>query len=185
MKSTNKKILKTKQALFNALCSIMASKNIEDITVSELCRKAHINRTTFYKYYSVPADILGEYANQIYEKISKVIHDKRNTFNENDIYNTMLNICYIYYEYKHIMKVYIEHNKYLIDAFQQIIKKNVKIGNAQNTNSLLTFISGGIAAIIWDWSIHDYKELPEDIAKTLTKYILTLQMASYNQVETK
>ena len=83
------------------------------------------------------------------------------------------------------MKVYIEHNKYLIDAFQQIIKKNVKIGNAQNTNSLLTFISGGIAAIIWDWSIHDYKELPEDIAKTLTKYILTLQMASYNQVETK
>ena len=56
----DKRIEKTKEKLRQALGELVRTESIDRISVSALCERAGINRTTFYKYYSVPDDIQQE-----------------------------------------------------------------------------------------------------------------------------
>lgn len=176
MQNTNKKILQTKKALRNAFSSLIETKSIQDISVSLLCRQANINRTTFYKYYSLPTDILSEYLEEIYEQ---TIKPESTISSENDIYKTMCNICQFYYENKQLIKVYIEATNDFIPLIQRFFGKNIR--NVLEENNLVCFISGGVSAIIYQWSLNDYKQSTAVIAKILTQYIKQL----YSNQESK
>lgn len=41
----------TKMMIRQSLLNIMKRKNLNKITVKELCQNAHINRATFYSHY--------------------------------------------------------------------------------------------------------------------------------------
>ena len=49
---TDLRIIKTNNALFNALLELMKEKTFEEIKVSDVCSKALVNRSTFYAHYS-------------------------------------------------------------------------------------------------------------------------------------
>jgi len=163
----NKKIIKTKQALRDALWALIESEDLNEITVSQVCRKADINRTTFYKYYSLPFDILREYVEEICIKVIKTINDKYDTNSETDLYKIMYEISLIYYKNQQIMKVYMEFNKTMLPIVEQFFENQ----NGLEEHKLSHFISGGVTAIILRWAKHDYKESPEEIARILTLYI--------------
>lgn len=46
------RIQKTEAAIKNAFLELRAQKSVEKITVKELCRKAQINKSTFYTHYA-------------------------------------------------------------------------------------------------------------------------------------
>ena len=50
--------------LHQALLLLLQKKPLDKISVSELCKKAGVNRTTFYNHYTTPADILHELVQQ-------------------------------------------------------------------------------------------------------------------------
>ncbi|MCM1123855.1 MAG: TetR/AcrR family transcriptional regulator [Eubacterium sp.] len=54
------RIVKTKNSIINAFLELRAKKEIEKITVKELCEKAMINKSTFYSHYTDIYD-LSEY----------------------------------------------------------------------------------------------------------------------------
>ncbi|QIM17196.1 TetR/AcrR family transcriptional regulator [Leucobacter insecticola] len=56
---TDARIVRTRAALHAAILELAAQKPVPDITVSELAQQAGINRVTFYKHYTSPADALG------------------------------------------------------------------------------------------------------------------------------
>ncbi|CDX03956.1 Transcriptional regulator, TetR [Desulfitobacterium hafniense] len=47
--------------MFTALLRLMKKKHFHDITVKELAHKAGVSRSTFYRHYSLPIDILTDY----------------------------------------------------------------------------------------------------------------------------
>ncbi len=53
----NKRIQRTVQALTESLLALLKTKALEEIRVSELCRIADINRSTFYSYFSNISDL--------------------------------------------------------------------------------------------------------------------------------
>ncbi len=59
------RITKTKQKIKDALMALLHSKRIGEISISELCEKANINRNTFYVHYSTPESVLAEIANEL------------------------------------------------------------------------------------------------------------------------
>ena len=173
METTNKKILNTKRTLRETLCILIKTKAINEITVSEVCREANINRTTFYKYYTLPIDILHEYIEEINERALEQLKKNQGASSKDELYQTMLAICRLYYENKPLMKVYMEFNKDLMPLIQGFIKANAEYG--LKDNSLTYFIAGGVSSIIMQWGMKDFKQQPEEVAKILTKYILMLQ----------
>ena len=79
MEKVDKRIIKTKNKLTNSLLELIAIKEIKNITVIELCQKAQINRTTFYKYYKDIDDFVAKIEMQLINELKKSIQDiKRN-----------------------------------------------------------------------------------------------------------
>ena len=62
---TDLRIVKTKEALHNALLELLKEKSLEIISISEICRKARVNRGTFYLHYAQIEDLFEEYFKEI------------------------------------------------------------------------------------------------------------------------
>lgn len=68
-KKANLKVINTKRKLSKSLISLLTSKSITEIDVSELCAKAGINRTTFYKHYASLYHLLDELIVQFFKRL--------------------------------------------------------------------------------------------------------------------
>lgn len=60
MTETNQRVVITKRMLKEGLMRLLADKPLDKISITELCREAGINRTTFYRHYEWPRDVLTE-----------------------------------------------------------------------------------------------------------------------------
>lgn len=63
----------TKRMLKDALTKMLKEKDIYHISVRELCERADVNRTTFYKYYGSQFDLLTEMENDLLDFINRAI----------------------------------------------------------------------------------------------------------------
>lgn len=57
---SDKRVVRTKKAIKGALFRLLQTKDISDITISELTAEAGVNRRTFYTHYANLTDILDE-----------------------------------------------------------------------------------------------------------------------------
>lgn len=69
----NQRVRMSKKLLKEALLELLSEKPVGKITVYELCNKAEINRTTFYKYYGSPYELLCEIENDYFKKLEECL----------------------------------------------------------------------------------------------------------------
>lgn len=60
----------TKTLLYNSIIEMAKETNIHKISIRELCNKAGINRSTFYRYYGSQYDLINEMQDEIIDKIA-------------------------------------------------------------------------------------------------------------------
>ncbi|HSI67417.1 MAG TPA: TetR-like C-terminal domain-containing protein [Planococcus sp. (in: firmicutes)] len=65
MKKTDLRVIKTKETLHEALIHLLNGKPLTDISVTEMCREARVNRGTFYLHYGKVEDLFEEYFKEI------------------------------------------------------------------------------------------------------------------------
>ena len=71
----NQRVRLTKRMLKDALVQLMETKPLEKITIYELCAKAEINRTTFYKYYGSQYDLLDDIKADFLHELEISLHE--------------------------------------------------------------------------------------------------------------
>ena len=64
MKKTDARIINSKKYLKEALLSLLSEMKISDIKVVTLCRRAEINRATFYSHYNNVYELFDETINE-------------------------------------------------------------------------------------------------------------------------
>lgn len=72
-KKDNQRVKMTKKIIKNTLINMLKEININKITVSSLCKKAEINRSTFYKYYDDIYDLVKKIEDEMFDKIKENI----------------------------------------------------------------------------------------------------------------
>ncbi|HCR68475.1 MAG TPA: hypothetical protein DIV43_04890 [Erysipelotrichaceae bacterium] len=72
----NRKIQITKRCIREALFECLKEKDINKITISSLCEKADINRSTFYKYYGSQYDVIKEMEQEVIQLINEQLNDQ-------------------------------------------------------------------------------------------------------------
>lgn len=115
----DKRIIKTKNAIYNALKELYMEKDIEDISIMELTEKDNIGRKTFYLHYSSIDDVVNEIINNIYKKIEDKYKELYVTRDFNTLFaflNTYIKEMFLKHE--EIIRLIIKNDKKLI-----IIKK--------------------------------------------------------------
>lgn len=56
----NRRVRVTKRMMKDALLELLEQNDLVDISITALCEAADVHRSTFYSYYSDPADVLRE-----------------------------------------------------------------------------------------------------------------------------
>ncbi|MCD7762179.1 MAG: TetR/AcrR family transcriptional regulator [Lachnospiraceae bacterium] len=81
----NQRIRISKTMLKSGMVQLLKEKSLSQITVYELCKVSQINRTTFYKYYGSPEELLNEieadFLKQLDDEI-KPVHTHAEAFSQ-------------------------------------------------------------------------------------------------------
>lgn len=72
-KTKDRRVRKTKKALQDGLATLMARKNIRDISVQELADLADVNRATFYLHYRDIFDLQRQIEDEVAEEINSIL----------------------------------------------------------------------------------------------------------------
>lgn len=82
------RVVKTKDALYNALLRLLEKQSLIDLSITQLCKEARVSRTVFYNYYATPEDVFEELFAIIMEKFdASVRKEKIDVKRVFDLYN--------------------------------------------------------------------------------------------------
>lgn len=152
----------TKENIEDALFSLMKNKKLNEITIYELCDKAGVNRTSFYRNYNTKEDVVNEYLTKITDNFVK----------NNNISLKLDNINeFIIILFKHLESHKdIAYNLYKSDCLYLIENQFKRIFDNKNiyTNKYkIRFYCYGIYSIFHEWLLNNFKESPEELATIL------------------
>lgn len=171
-KRENQRIALTKQLLKNALLQLLENKHLQEVNVSELCREAGINRSTFYKHYGCPSDVLADIETDILRGL-QATHKNSISANEDSFQAGLEAICRYLLQHKEIVKVLF---RYRMDAGLPTVLRDLapiqgkvqgclkKQYSPEEIKLVVTFISAGGYHLIQQWLVEEIPKPPEEIA---------------------
>lgn len=162
-------VKRTKKAIHIALISLMSKKKLRNINVSELCRQAEINRSTFYYYYNTPEDCFYEMANifvdELVHRFRKInVYDKK-TFMQ--IFLTIIDENYI------VARELFDSG--MSNLFFERIQREINVLTTGDRipKHMMRFICYGTYGIILDW-LNNKSENPIDDLIEIFEHFETL-----------
>ena len=181
------RIEKTKRKIKDALFAILEKKAIADVTISEICQKAKVNRNTFYAHYATPEKVLEEIANEYISEEYKVLNACTTTK------ETVIAACE--YTKRHAAENSIlltntpeelfigKAIDYSLASPVYLIDNNGEDLSPKQIKMIHTYIVNGAVAIIKEWLYSGMKESPEEIGETVD-YITTSLIKGIHQTLT-
>ena len=177
-KKENQRIILTKRLLQEGLLRLLETKELDKISVTELCRESGINRATFYNHYSSPQDLLADLELRMTEELSQITHNPK--YN-NDISRQIEAVCTYYQENaRSILTLARCHaDSDLADIFYELNQKlrsqhkiNIRTNatDADSAHLISTFLYTGTYHMIREWLVKDIQKTPREI----TDLVLTI-----------
>jgi AcrR family transcriptional regulator len=167
VKNMDRRVKKTKKAIQEAYFSLLMEKDTPKITITELTKRADIDRKTFYLHYETVDDIVTE-------AIENQIEQLRLILKEENYFEHPLNFDIAFQSINRLLEQdltlfrHIAKNKVFRDfwdQFQEILAKtmidvyrDISTISREELEISAKFYSAGIVAIYADWLNH-----PEDL----------------------
>ena len=71
----NRRVLYTQKVIRESLLELLKEKDIYKVTVTDICKKADINRGTFYSHYKDAHDLLTSMENEFFDTAYNFVKD--------------------------------------------------------------------------------------------------------------
>ena len=172
---TDARVRYTKKIIKESFFELLKKNPVNQITVKSICELSELNRTTFYKYYTDPYDLLKQIENEFILEMQKLIEYADNK----NITQTLIIILTAIKQYGEWYTILIsEHgdntflNRVLMDSYN--IKKdsmNSLLPNMSQTYQewLYYFITQGCTSVLVSWVTNGMKEEPLEVAQFLNR----------------
>ncbi len=173
------RILNTKKKVTNTLLVLLETQHIEDITVLELCEKADINRTTFYKYYKDVDDLVLKIENSLINDLKQSITEIKRNYLISFTGNILDTICTRKETYTRLLGENGDHTflrrilrlvyNESIEEWQKLLKK----ASREDLDKIYSFIVDGSVGIIRNWIKNGCQDDPKNIAIFINKICMS------------
>lgn len=173
------RIVKTKNKLTNTLILLLKEKKLKDITVLELCKKASINRTTFYKYYKDVDDLTIQIEDQLLIELKEFIND----IQRNYLISYTSKIIETIAKHKEVFTRLLGDNgdhTFLRRVIGQVYneslaewEKLLKKATRTDLEKIYSFIVDGTIGIIEDWIRNKCQEEPSSVSIFINKICMS------------
>lgn len=190
MNKSESKYFNTALLMDNALISLLAVKNLEFITVKEICQKAGVNRSTFYLHYETVGDLLKEATENMYKKFFSVFDVNAPELIGNIAQKDPEDLIFITSDYLYPYLNFIKDNQKLFRAslrnpialqsdirFEELKKYVIEPILSRfdiphkDHNYWITYYIHGTMAIIREWLTGDCHDSVEKVSEIIEKCI--------------
>lgn len=170
----NQRIALTKRLLKETLLRLMEEKNIDKITVTELCDASEINRSTFYNHYGCPKDVLREIETGFVSDLEE-ISKKAGAGRDWPMDKRIEALCTYLLEHKQVSMLLIrdsdinsEFATMLFQATHVQATYDQVLSYAQNQDSkrlVTTFLATGAYHMLRQWMLEDIPKTPKEMGE--------------------
>lgn len=94
----DRRILKTKKSLYDALLHLMGECSFEEIKVSEICEKAMTNRSTFYAHFEDKYALLSSLLLDLKNSLKQELEKNNQITNSKDFYMECIRLLFLHIE---------------------------------------------------------------------------------------
>lgn len=172
-KTNNKRTTQSKIAIQRAYLNLVVSRNdIDTITVSDICKKAKINRTTFYAHYLDINDLIESIREWMINEFLNVFNEeKTNEKHSFDFEKLFKNIKENQIFYKIYFKLGFDFKKTFVEngANSSLDIGSLFYKDTKHIDYHIEFFSAGITAIIKKWLDDRCKESPHTMGQILVE----------------
>lgn len=194
MNKSESKYFNTAIKMNLAFISLLKEKPFEYITVSEICKKAGVNRSTFYLHYETISDLLDETIRYLLDDFLSYFPNERLSVSLNLSDCEPKDLVYIRGEYLKPYLKYIRENKEVF-ATALVHNKTLNLENIHKRmfdniynpildrfgypedyrNYIVRYYLNGILAIVIEWIKNDFDKSIEEIIDIITICIYGLK----------
>jgi AcrR family transcriptional regulator len=179
----------SKRMIRESLYELMKEKPLNKISVTEICNKADVTRSTFYSYYTDIYDLHQKIIKEFFSIQKSVIkHTKEALLQKSDIkeitYDDYYEIISYYLttveENKELYKFIFNQNsttaihtsfgKVLYHTIKEVLNPLVEEKRFDEIKTAFTFVSGGTTAIITQWIQKNCDTSVEELSKHIAGY---------------
>lgn len=186
MNKSESKYFNTAVRFDKALLSLLEKKAFEYITISEICEKAEVNRSTFYLHYENTSDLLKETTSYVLERFSSYFTIDTESITTKFADCELKDLIYINEKYLHPYLSFIKDNQRVFmsvlsqpstfdsnaifqrqfdNIFTPILDRFHYPKDEQNY--VMRFYLNGITAIITEWLKDGCQKSIEDISSII------------------
>lgn len=164
MEKKDLRVIKTEQALRDALLALGNNKDFDEITVHEICEKALVRRSTFYRHYEDKFDFYQSTIIHLLEVYNEKNNENYNKDHPETFYAAMINDVLLFLDQnKYLAKSVIRSEIYGVIStiiYKQLyliienhLNREIQNGYVFNQDICLLaeFSAGGIMRIIFNW----------------------------------
>ena len=173
MNNQDLRVQRTKKALITTFSDLLETKSFENITIQDLCEKANVRRSTFYRHFNDKYDLLNHIVGTLIEYF-RTLHlpeidpkDPRQFFNK-----FMKDILFFISDNKTMVKSVISINIYsevyqiLYNQIYAVVKRQLEfdkqIGQFYIDEFIYgEFLTGGILSVILNWIQYGQQSIDE------------------------
>lgn len=154
-----------KECIVKALVELMNHKELKDITITEITKKAGVSRMSYYRNYYDKDDILDNYLTEIIIKYDEKRRELLKN-NEKSMYNLILYAFEFFKQYKDFV-IAVEKSNLSNMMLNTITKYMFTLYKCEDTKSKyeLLIFSGSLYNSCKTWLLTGLKENPEELAK--------------------
>lgn len=172
----DQRVYLTKRLLREGLLKLLQTKDIDKITVAELCRESGINRATFYRHYEKPRDIVTQIRYEIYHDIQPLARGGIQAD------RWLEDICQYFYDRSALLCILFrcrtdEEFVALIDQlcrqhFTQLCQAFTDHQPDEGELKLTTYcFAGGIYYILRQWLTEPIDKTPQQVAGVIRRFV--------------
>ena len=178
------RIIKTKERLKRALLDLLAERGLDEISISEVCDKAGVNRNTFYSHYLSVKELLEEIEAQFLEDLMGAINISADSIRSvSGLLSLILgkvrensDMCTLIFS-EHGDRTFLR--SILLFALPNAVANwaDMLLLDEKDARTLFFFISGGAVSVIEEWVRDGFTESEAQIVRKLDSMIMHVQQA--------
>ena len=160
-KPNNKRRKQSQEKIEKIFIEKLQTKEINQISITDICKEANLNRSTFYANYIDIYDLANKVGKRLEEEVSSLYQEERETKNNTNNFLKLFN---------HIKENQIFYRTYFkleLDKYHLIDKYDYNLSNIlyqdKHIDYHIEFFKAGLNAIIKKWLYNGCKESPEVI----------------------
>ncbi len=167
----------TRMIIRDAFLELLKEKPLSRITVKEICALAELNRTTFYKHYKDPADLLNTLENEAIDQLLTLIEECAGQNPE----QILVPVFHTLRQHYDLFECFVSADKdksfprrLAVRCFEKICATARQESDADSHTPAeplrFSYMAGGVSGVIEYWLQSGMKESPEIIARTIQAF---------------